>query len=159
MAIADCTARREREDRTIARALRILEKRAKYDAQRPKVSDPATAREYLRFRLHALEHEEFWCVWLDAGSREIATERLFRGTLTETAVYTREVVKHALKHNASAVILAHNHPSGSMDPSVGDEILTRNLKKALDLIDVRVLDHFIIGAEPEPLSFAERGLI
>lgn len=159
MATADCTARREREDRTIARALQILERRAKYEATREALDSHAAARRYLRLRLHSLEREEFWCVWLDAQHRQIETECMFVGSLTETSVYPREVVRRALHHNAAAVILAHNHPSGASDPSTADELLTRAIKDVLSLVNVRVLDHFIIGAAPLPTSFAERGLL
>lgn len=157
MATADCTARQEREDRTIARALRILEKRMEYE--RPALSSPSAVREYLSLKLHDLEHEEFWCCWLDAQNRLIEAERLFIGTLTQTSVYPREVVKGALKHNAAACILAHNHPSGTIEPSTADEQITALLKRTLALVDVQVLDHFIIGAGSRPLSFAERGLM
>lgn len=159
MATADCTARREREDRTIARALRILEKRARYDAKRPYVLHPSDARKYLRLRLDGLEREEFWCIWLDARNAVIETECMFVGTLTQTSVYPREVVKRALQLNAAAVMLAHNHPSGLREPSDADRRLTRGLRDALSVVDVRLLDHFIIGRAAEPLSFAERGLL
>jgi DNA repair protein RadC len=89
----------------------------------------------------------------------IASEELFRGTLTQTSVYPREVVKRALQHNAGAVILAHNHPSGLAEPSRADEVLTSSLKQALAMIDVKLLDHFIVAGNARPLSFAERGLI
>ena len=159
MATADCTARREREDRTIARALQILERRAKYEATREALDSHAAARRYLRLRLHSLEREEFWCVWLDAQHRQIETECMFVGSLTQTSVYPREVVKKALAHNAAAVIFAHNHPSGVAEPSSADETLTRNLKQSLALVDVRVLDHFVVAGPSLPLSFAERGLL
>jgi DNA repair protein RadC len=97
-------------------------------------------------------------MFLDAQNRLIAADELFRGTLTQTSVYPREVVKAALKHNAAALILAHNHPSGVAEPSNADELLTRNLKQALALVDVRVLDHFIVAGNAA-LSLAERGLL
>lgn len=153
------TARREREDRTISRALRILERRAKYDATLEPLDSPATVRDYLRFKLHGLDSEEFWCVWLDAQHRPIESECMFVGSLTQTAVYPREVVRRALHHNAAAVILAHNHPSGGSEPSAADEMLTAALKAALSLVDVRVLDHFVVGCAVLPSSFAERGLL
>jgi len=103
-------------------------------------------------------HEIFTVIFLDGQHRTIVTEELFRGTLTQASVYPREVVKRALFHNAAAVILAHNHPSGLAEPSKADEMLTQSLKQALALVDVRVLDHFVIGSE-EVVSFAERGLI
>jgi DNA repair protein RadC len=157
MATADCTARQEREDRTIARALRILEKRKDYN--HPTMDSPQSVRAYLRLRLDRLEREEFWCVWLDAQHRVIESEQMFVGTLTVASVYPREVVKAALRHNAAAVILAHNHPSGVIEPSDADKDLTQALKKALALVDVKVLDHFIVGESASPLSFAERGLL
>lgn len=122
------------------------------------LSQPAAVRDYLRLALSTLDTEEFWCLFLDAQHRVIAAESLFTGTLTQTSVYPREVVKAALRHNAGAVIFAHNHPSGVAQPSHADEVLTRSLKSALDLIDVRVLDHFIV-ARDVVMSFAERGLL
>jgi DNA repair protein RadC len=106
-----------------------------------------------------LPHEVFVALWLDAQNRLIASEELFRGTLTQTSVYPREVVKRALANNAGAVILAHNHPSGLAEPSRADEVLTSSLKQALALVDVKLLDHFIVAGGARPLSFAERGLI
>lgn len=120
---------------------------------------PATVRNWLRLKIGTLPHEVFCILLLDARNHLIAAEELFRGTLTQTSVYPREVVKLALRHNAAAVILAHNHPSGAREPSTADELLTRTLKQALDLVDVRVLDHFVVTALAEPLSFAERGLL
>jgi DNA repair protein RadC len=108
--------------------------------------------------LHARPHEVFVVVFLDAQHRVVASEELFRGTLTQTSVYPREVVKRALHHNAAAVILAHNHPSGVAEPSRADEALTAALKQALGLVDVRVLDHFVVAGDGA-LSFAERGLL
>jgi DNA repair protein RadC len=104
------------------------------------------------------EHEVFVVLFLDAQNRLIAAEELFRGTLTQTSVYPREVLKRALAHNAAATILAHNHPSGVAEPSIQDQALTRTISEALSLVDVKVLDHFVI-AGPHALSFAERGLI
>ena len=112
----------------------------------------------LRLRMQDLGHECFYCVFLDAQNRVIAAEELFRGTLTQTSVYPREVVKHALAWNAAAVILAHNHPSGVAEPSLQDQALTRTLAESLALVDVKVLDHFIV-APGACLSFAERGLL
>jgi DNA repair protein RadC len=122
------------------------------------LASPAAVRGYLRLRMQDLAHECFYCVFLDAQNRVIAAEELFRGTLTQTSVYPREVVKHALGHNAASVILAHNHPSGVAEPSLQDQALTRTLAEALGLVDVRVLDHFIV-APGACLSFAERGLL
>jgi DNA repair protein RadC len=122
------------------------------------MNSPESVGAYLRLSLQGKEHEVFVSIFLDARNRVIATEELFRGTLTQTSVYPREVVKRALHHNAAAVIFAHNHPSGAAEPSHADEILTQSLKQALLLVDVRVLDHFIVG-KGATMSFAERGLI
>jgi DNA repair protein RadC len=125
---------------------------------RDSLASPAAVRAYLRLRMQDLAHECFYGVFLDAQNRVIAAEELFRGTLTQTSVYPREVVKHALSHNAAAIILAHNHPSGVAEPSLQDQALTRTLAEALALVDVKVLDHFIV-APGAALSFAERGLL
>jgi DNA repair protein RadC len=122
-------------------------------------SSPAAVRDYLRLCLSGFEHEVFFALWLDAQHRLLAGEELFRGTLSQTCVYPREVVKRALAHNAAAVVFAHNHPSGVAEPSSADETLTRVLAQALALVEVKVLDHFIIAGQAPPLSFAERGLI
>jgi len=122
-------------------------------------ASPGAVRDYLRLHLAGLEHEVFFALWLDAQNRLIAAEELFRGTLTQTSVYPREVVKRALRHNAAAVVLAHNHPSGVAEPSRADELLTSELKQVLALVEVRVLDHFIVAQQSPPLSFAERGLL
>lgn len=126
---------------------------------RDAMASPQAVRDWLRLSLGSLQHEVFIALWLDAQNRLIASEELFRGTLTQTSVYPREVVKRALAHNAGAVILAHNHPSGLAEPSRADEVLTSSLKQALALIDVKLLDHFIVTGSANPLSFAERGLI
>lgn len=122
------------------------------------LADPQAVRDYLRLRLAPKDHEVFAVVFLDAQHRVLTTEEMFRGTLTQTSVYPREVVKAALAHNAAAVILAHNHPSGTATPSRADEMLTQTLKQALALVDVRVLDHFVVTTN-EVLSMAERGLM
>ena len=122
------------------------------------LNSPAAVRDYLRLALGTREHEVFVALFLDAQHRVIATEELFRGTLTQTSVYPREVVKAALGRNAAAVILAHNHPSGVAQPSQADELLTHSLAEALALIEVKVLDHFIVAGN-QTLSFAERGLL
>ena len=122
------------------------------------LTSPGAVRDYLRLAIADLQHEVFVCLWLDAQHRVIGCEELFRGTLTQTSVYPREIVKAALKANAAAVIFAHNHPSGAAQPSQADELLTRNLKDALALVEVKVLDHFIVAGR-QALSFAERGLL
>jgi len=119
---------------------------------------PTRVREFLRLRLSHLPHEVFLGLFLDAQNRLLEVDELFRGTLTQTSVYPREVVKQALRHNAAAVIFAHNHPSGVAEPSRADELLTRALKDALALVDVRVLDHLIVAGSAS-VSLAERGLI
>ncbi|MEY8877718.1 MAG: DNA repair protein RadC [Leptothrix sp. (in: b-proteobacteria)] len=126
--------------------------------QRPVFDSPQAVRDYLRLQLGRLDHEVFAVLFLDAQHRLIAYEPLFRGTLSQTSVYPREVLKRALAHNAAALILAHNHPSGVAEPSRADEYLTQSLKAALALVDVRVLDHFVVG-QAEVVSFAERGLL
>lgn len=121
-------------------------------------SSPGVVKDYLRLVLGGRQQEVFMVLFLDAQHRLIASEELFHGTLTQTSVYPREVVKRALIHNAAAVMLSHNHPSGLAEPSSADRMLTDALKQALGLVDVRVLDHIVIG-EQGALSFAERGLI
>lgn len=120
------------------------------------LSSPAAVRDFLRLRLAGLAHEVFMAVYLDAQNRVLAAEELFRGTLTQTNVYPREVVKRALAHNAGGIIFAHNHPSGMAEPSQSDRWLTDQLKHALALVEVKVLDHFIV-AGGRGVSFAERG--
>lgn len=125
---------------------------------RSALTSPQAVRDYLRLALGGKEHEVFVVLFLDAQHRVLSTQELFRGTLTQTSVYPREIVKAALKANAAAVIFAHNHPSGVAEPSQADELLTRQLKEALSLVDVKVLDHFIVAGRAT-LSFAERGLL
>jgi DNA repair protein RadC len=127
-------------------------------SSRDALSSPRAVRDYLRLALAGREQEVFAVLLLDAQHRVIASEELFQGTLTQTSVYPREVVKCALRHNAAAVIFAHNHPSGVAEPSHADEILTRSLKTALALVDIQVLDHFIVAGS-RTMSFAERGLL
>ena len=123
------------------------------------LSSPRAVRDWLRLTLASLPHEVFMVLLLDAQNRLLATEELFRGTLTQTSVHPREVVKLALAHNAAGVILAHNPPSGVAEPSRADEALTQALSQALALVEVKLLDHFIVAGQAEPLSFAEKGLI
>ena len=142
-------------DEVIERALKILADRMR---AAPALSSPETVRSYLRLSLHDREHEVFVCVFLDSQHRVIACDELFRGTLAQTSVYPREVVKTALAHNAAAVIFAHNHPSGVAEPSRADELLTQALKQALALVDVHTLDHFVVAGS-QLVSFAELGLM
>jgi DNA repair protein RadC len=141
----------------------VLEVAAQYRARRAEraqvnLTSPARTREFLASQLEFREHEVFCVLMLDNRHRLIAFEQISRGTIDGAAVYPREVVKAALGHNAAAVILAHNHPSGVPDPSQADELITQRLKEALGLVDIRVLDHVIVGAG-SCVSFAEKGLL
>ena len=127
-------------------------------AEKPAMNDVDTVKTYLRLQLGSLGHEVFAVLFLDAQLRLIAMETLFQGSLTQTTVHPREVVKRALALGAGAAILVHNHPSGVAEPSRADELLTKHLSQALALVDVRVVDHFVVGAG-EVVSFAERGLL
>ena len=125
---------------------------------RDAMSSPQAVREFLRLSLGGRAHEVFLAMFLDAQNRLLGSEELFRGTLTQTSVYPREVVKTALRYNAAGVIFAHNHPSGVAEPSRADELLTQTLKQALSLVEIKTLDHFIVAGS-RTLSFAERGLL
>jgi DNA repair protein RadC len=156
-ATTQARAQRRAENALIKKALRVLEERLEYE--RVSLGGPVAVHDYLRLRLAEIEHEVFMVLWLDAQNRLIEAEDLFRGTLTQTSVYPREVVKAALWCNASAAILAHNHPSGVNSPSPADKELTEVIKKTLALVDVKLLDHFIVGGAKWPFSFAENGLL
>ena len=145
-------------DQLIAQALQVLESRLQYQSDRAPMTSAESARQYVTLQLAEREHEVVACLFLDNRHRMIAFEELFRGTIDGASVHPREVVKEALAHNAAAVILAHNHPSGVAEPSGADKTITRRLIDALSLIDVRVLDHIVVGGA-ETVSFAERGLI
>ena len=127
--------------------------------ERPALNAPGPVRDWLRLKLASLPHEVFVALWLDAQNRLIADDTLFTGSLTQTSIHPREVVKQALARNAAAVILAHNHPSGQTEPSAADRAVTQTLKQALELVEVRLLDHFIVAGSARPLSFAEQGLL
>jgi DNA repair protein RadC len=127
-------------------------------AERDVLQSPQAVRDYLRLALAARPYEVFVGIFLDSQNRLLAAEELFRGTLAQTSVYPREVVKAALARNAAAMIFAHNHPSGVAEPSRADELLTQALKQALSLVDVRTLDHFVV-AGGKLVSLAERGLM
>ncbi|MEF9673289.1 DNA repair protein RadC [Pseudomonas sp. PCH446] len=120
------------------------------------LESPRVVRDYLKAMLRHEPHEVFACLFLDSKHRVLAFEPLFHGSIDNASVYPRQVVKRALAHNAAALILCHNHPSGVAEPSQADHVLTKRLKTALEFVDVRVLDHFIVG-EGEPLSMMERG--
>lgn len=141
----------------IARELLLRDLRLQLQSG-PVMDSPQALRDWLKLRCAGLEHEIFLALYLDAQHRLIADVEVFRGTLTQTSVYPREIVKGALGCNAAAVAFAHNHPSGLAEPSRADEFLTLNLKTALALVDVRVLDHFVVAAD-RLVSFAERGLL
>lgn len=144
------------DDDVIARALIILAGRMKQPVQT--FTCPGDVKTYCQLKIGGLPHEVFMVLFLDVQNRVLAVEEMFRGTLTQTSVYPREVVIRALHHNAAAVVLAHNHPSGSVNPSRADETLTQTLRSALALVDVRILDHVIVSPT-DTLSMAERGLI
>jgi len=144
------------DDQILARAAEIL--RARLREPGKAITSPGIAKDYLKLTIGQLEHEVFVVMFLDSQNRIIAAEEMFRGTINSASVYPREVVKTALRHNAAAVMLAHNHPSGTVTPSTADEHLTRTLDSALKLVEVRVLDHFVVGAQ-ECYSFAENGLL
>jgi DNA repair protein RadC len=124
----------------------------------PVMTSPQILRDWLRLYCAGLEHEVFLVLYLDANHRLIEPQELFRGTLTQTSVYPRELVKGALARNAAALAVAHNHPSGQAEPSRADEFLTQTLKSTLSLVDVRIIDHFVVAGD-RVVSFAERGLI
>lgn len=141
----------------IARELLLRDLREQM-RDRPLMNSPNVLRDWLRLYCAKLEHEVFLVLYLDTHLRLIEAEELFRGTLTQTSVYPRELVKGALARNTAAIAMAHNHPSGDSEPSRADEVLTAILKSALSLVDVRIIDHFIVAGD-QVLSFAERGLI
>lgn len=142
-------------DEVLCQARRVLASRVRRGTT---MSSPQAVKDYLRVQIGALDHEVFSVIFLDAQHRIVALREMFRGTLTQTSVYPREVVKEALAFNAAAVLLAHNHPSGVAEPSRSDEFLTQSLKAALALVDVRVLDHFVV-AGADVVAFSELGLI
>lgn len=135
--------------------LRDLQAQMRHD---PVMESPQAIRDWLRLYCAGLEHEVFLVLYLNARHGLIEAVQLFRGTLTQTSVYPREVVKGALARNAAAIVVAHNHPSGLAEPSRADEFLTQSLKSALGLVDVRVLDHFVVAGD-QAVSMAERGLL
>lgn len=144
-------------DEVILAALQITEQRAYY-AQGPAMDSPIAVKQHFRLRLAHLEHEVVSIMFLDAQHKVIETIDMFRGTLAQATVHPREIVKKALSLNAGAIVMAHNHPSGIATPSRADELLTQTIKSALALVDIRVLDHIVVGAT-ESVSFAERGIL
>ncbi len=144
------------DDATISRALAILAARLRVPGVA--MDSPATVKNFLTLKLAELEHEVFSVLWLDSQNRVLEYQEMFRGTLMQTSVYPREVVKAGLALNAGACILAHSHPSGMAEPSYADKALTETLKNSLAMVDIRVLDHIIVGGL-STVSFAERGLV
>jgi DNA repair protein RadC len=122
------------------------------------LSSPGVTRSFLCARLAHLEYEAFWCLWLNVQNRLIAVEEAFRGTLTQTSVYPREIVKRGLAANAAGLICSHNHPSGVPEPSASDLVLTEAIKRALGVVDIRLLDHVVVAGN-QVVSFSERGLL
>lgn len=147
----------ERERRIIEKAYKVLEKSAVYRTEA--LLTPGAVREYLQLRMGHLEHEQFHVIWLDSQNRVISFDAMFSGTINQTSVFPREIVKTGLANNAAGVIFAHNHPSGTTDPSTADQLLTRELKTALAMVDISVKDHFIIAGGGRALSFMESGLL
>lgn len=145
---------RKDEDLLIETALQVLDRRL--FTRGPKLEKPQEVSDYLKLQLAEMEHEVFAVIYLDAVHRPIKFEVLFHGTINTAVIHPRQVAKRALALNAAAIIVAHNHPSGCTNPSLADRSLTRRLKESLEFIDVRVLDHFIVG-EGNPLSLAEYG--
>ena len=150
------TIQRQLDDETIAEALAILQSRMRTPGQ--PFDAPDSVKAYLSLAIGEKPHEVFGVLFLDVQNRLLAFEEMFQGTLTQTSVYPREVVLRALHHQASAVVLSHNHPSGAVQPSRADEVLTQTLKATLALVDVRVLDHVIVS-HSQSLSMAERGFL
>lgn len=146
----------DRDDRIIQEALEILDRRL--FTREPSLKSPDAVGSYLKLKLAAEEHEVFAAVFLDAQLQPLAFEVLFTGTVDGATVYPRQLVKRAMKHNAAAVVISHNHPSGCSNPSSADLQLTRRIREALKLVDVRLVDHIVIG-KGKPVSLAEEGLI
>jgi DNA repair protein RadC len=145
-----------REKNLIRDAIAAIEGR--YLVKGDPLTSPGKVRDYLKLQLEACLAEVFACIWLNSKHQVLAYDELFHGTIDQSSIYPREVVRRALELNAAAVILAHNHPSGNTTPSPADLNITARLREALALVDVRLLDHFIVG-DGEPLSLAERGLL
>lgn len=147
---------KQTDDKTIADAVRIIEKR--FARRRYTIDEPAKAANYLRLKLANMDREEFAVLFLDMKHRVIAAKRLFMGTVRGCMVSPREICREALRHNASAVLLAHNHPSGDPEPSQADVILTHRIIQALEVLDVNVLDHVVVGGA-DFVSLSDRGML
>ena len=151
----DFTLQADRDEQILAAAERILRKRLE---RQGRISEPSSAAQYLRAHCGHLEHEVFGCIFLDSRHQILAIETLFRGTIDGAEVHPREVARRALQTNSAAIICFHNHPSGNLEPSAADRAVTARLKQALALIDVRLLDHFVVSAEGHT-SLAARGWV
>ena len=146
----------QQQAKIVQQSMKILEEEVLY--RDGPIESPSEMKDYLRLRCAHLDHEEFGVVWLDNRHRVLKIDHLFRGTIDQSAVYPREVVKQALELNAAAAVFFHNHPSGDPDPSLADAVLTEKLKDALKVVDVRTLDHIVV-AKGGTVSMAERGLV
>lgn len=155
--VQDGSAYREAESHDVIREAQVLISR-RFRAGAPVLTRPHEIPKFLKLHLGSLDHEVFCCFYLDAGHRLIAFEELFRGTVDCAQVHPRDVLRQALQHNATSVIFAHNHPSGRLEPSPADDFITRRLKDLLALMDVRVIDHFIVSHSGH-YSFAEHALL
>lgn len=147
----------DNSDDLIKAAIAILEERVRYKVE-DVIARPEDVRNLIKLKLSGLEHEEFHVIWLTTQNQVIEIQKVFRGTISQASVYPRELAKEGLKRNAASCILVHNHPSGLCEPSAADITLTNELKKTLQIVDIRVLDHFVVGGA-ELYSFAEKGLI
>lgn len=147
----------QEEQRLIKRAIEILDRH--FTTNKPAFTSPDAVADYLRLKLTPCTEETFVAMFLDTKHRILAYEELFRGTIDSANVHPRVIVRRALQHNSAAVIVAHNHPSGNPEPSAADGAVTARIKQALSLVDIRLLDHFIVGFESKPVSLAARGLV
>lgn len=147
----------DNSDDLIKAAIAVLEERVRYKVE-DVIARPEDVRNLIKLKLSGLEHEEFHVIWLTTQNQVIEIQKVFRGTISQASVYPRELAKEGLKRNASGCILVHNHPSGLVEPSSADITLTNELKKTMNLIDIRIVDHFVVGGA-ELYSFAEKGLI
>ena len=147
----------DNSDDLIKAAIAVLEERVRYKVE-DVIARPEDVRNLIKLKLSGLEHEEFHVIWLTTQNQVIEIQKVFRGTISQASVYPRELAKEGLKRNAACCILVHNHPSGLVEPSSADINLTNELKKTMNLVDIRIVDHFIV-AGAELYSFAEKGLL
>lgn len=147
----------DNSDDLIKAAIAVLEERVRYKVE-DVIARPEDVRNLIKLKLSGLEHEEFHVIWLTAQNQVLEIQKVFRGTISQASVYPRELAKEGLKRNAASCILVHNHPSGLCEPSAADITLTNELKKTLQIVDISVLDHFVVGGA-KLYSFAEKGLI